>query len=65
MMSAVGLDDTSSCFEDDDSCDLSLDDKPNLPIRVPFAVTLVAPVLASLPPVLLYADDETDLPDGQ
>lgn len=48
--------------EDDDV------DNPNLLVPlvvvvvVPFAVTLAA----ALPlPVLLYADDETDLPDGQ
>lgn len=42
--------------EDDDV------DKPYLPLLVPFTVTFVP----ALPlPVLLYADDETDLPDGQ
>lgn len=66
-----------SCLEtdDDDSCALSLDesptemldedddvDKPYLPPLVPFTVTFVP----ALPlPVLLYADDETDLPGGQ
>ena len=44
--------------EDDDV------DKPYLPplLLVPFTVTFV-PVLPL--PVLLYADDETDLPGGQ
>lgn len=64
---------SGSCLEmdDNDSCALSLDesptemldedddvDKPYLPLLVPFTVTFVP----ALPlPVLLYADDETDL----
>ena len=75
-MSAVVVTEGSSCLEDEDSWPLSLEDsemldedddadKPYLPplLLVPFAVTFVLP--APLPPVPLYADDETDLPDGQ
>lgn len=58
-------------FDDEPAIEMLEDDEdvdnPYLPPPVPFAITFVAvpPLpLPLLPPVLLYADDETDLLDG-
>lgn len=77
MISAVVGDVDSNCLEDEESCAdprsreeepaiemLEEDeevDNPYLPPPVPFVVTFVPALQLPLLPVLLYADDETDL----